>query len=300
MRRIQNASIYHGFRGQLPELPSDDLAKSLVINRLHGLSPTSNDGSTFEQYLARKARSDPPRKTPAQIRSEASKQNVPSSTSSSPSHIDDRTNAFLAMYGIEPSEIKIESKPSGMKPDVSFERSLMYNPDRDRILLPPSDMDAKMYDILTPIDIKEASYVVYDDDTFCVDDLVPIVPVAISNIQEKLKIAEVLIEPALSVASVVQPIVEVSTVEISDDEGYGSEPSNACTPRGSNPGTITSQHIQFRTWYTGCIRRLSRKGDLRLYVKLRRRHHGRLGVHRLHHEEYPRDQVADVALDVRY
>lgn len=300
MRRIQNASVYHGFRGQLPELPSDDLAKSLVINRLHGLSPTASDGSTFEQYLARKARSDPPKRTPSQILSSVSKHKVSSPSTSSSSHIDDRTNAFLAMYDISPSDIKIESKPSGLKPGVAMRRAFMYNPDRDRILLPPSDMDAKFYDILTPSDVKEASYVIFDDDTFCIDDLVPIVSNIISEKQEQLKVVETLVESVLHVASVVQPIVETATVVISEDEGYVSEPSEICTPRGSNPDKICNNRIQLRIWYTGCIRRYSRKGELRLNVKLRRRHHGGFGVHRLHQEKHPRDQVADVASDVRY
>lgn len=295
MRRISNASIYHGLRGQLPDaLPSDDLAKSLVINRLHGLSPTSSDGSTFEQYLARKKKTDPPKKTLQTLST------APSSTSSS-TISDERSLAFLAMYGIDPSDIKPTAKPSGVTPECALARACMYNPDRDTTLLPPSDMDAKMYDILTPASIKTASYTVIQYQE-CIEDYVDLdlhdaLPEAFQTVAANLVRAQELIEPELPIVSVVQheTTLPVQVVE-SEDEGYCTE-TPICTPRVRGPDT-TIMDVQLKVWYTGRRRRTCRKSSMRQSVKLRRRIHKRSGVHCLTIQKYPRDIAASSLLFV--
>lgn len=288
MRRISDASIYHGFRGQLPnELPSDELSRSLLINRLHGVGSCASDGSTFEQYLARKQKTDPP------PRKFEKTQKVPttsrSSTSSSTSYQDDRTNSFLAMYGIDPSDIKPTATPSGLSSECALARSFMYNPDRDTTLLPPNDLDSKMYDILTPKVLKELSYTIieYDNCVECYteDNVVEVLQSAFEQTSEREVRAQVILEPSLEVVSVTPPIETHLCEEI--DEGYIS--SSPSEPRGCSPGKRIS--VQVKAWYTGRTIRCCRKSNLRLFVKLRRRVHRRRGVHCLNSEKYPRDNA---------
>lgn len=284
MRRISDASVYHGFRGQLPnELPSDELSRSLLLNRLQGVGSCASDGSTFEQYLARKKKTDPPPKKFETLLKTSS-----TSTSTSTSYQDARSNAFLALYGIDPADIRPTATPSGVSPECARMRSFMTNPDRDTILLPPSDLDAKMYDILTPKCLKEISYTIieYDNcvETYTEDDTNEVLIAAFQQTSEREEKAKIILEPELPVASISPPVDTHISEEI--DEGYNSS-SSVSEPRGCSPGKRTS--VQVKTWYTGRKIRCCRKSSLRLFVKLRRRAHRRKGVHCLCSERYPRD-----------
>lgn len=288
MRRISNASIYHGFRGQLPnELPSDELQRSLIINRLHGLSPTASDGSTFEQYLARKKRSDPP-KTKKNVLLTAENHHPRSTT------IDNRSQAFLQSLGVDPLDIVSTSKPSHISTECARARSFAYNPDRDTTLLPPSDVDAFIYHVLTPKVIKEASYYEIQHDGCTVDyvesDLRTALPMAFSDIASKYECVQELYEPQLSVASCEPPVKTHTAVTVSnDDEGYESSHS-VSSLRERGPDT-TQICVQLKVWYTGRVRRHCRKAQIRQFVKLRRRIHRRRGVHCLNVQKYPRDSA---------
>nr|BCP45667.1 hypothetical protein [Osugoroshi virus] len=259
-----HARVYHGLRNLPPNtLPSDPLDRSRFFNSLHD-AECSRPGQTtlvspgFEAYLAAKAKEPAPIPHKKGISTTSSIQNS-------------RNQAFLSMYGIKESDIVCNVKRD---PYITSRQAqvlaFQYNPDRDNKILPAGDIDAAMYDLLTPISVKQKVPVemvenfVYEG-TICLQQFATAL-----EVKNEFNLPSDVIETSI-------PTYISDTVDT--DSGYDSpeENTNHLKCKISRPKAIRCR-VYIKFWYT---RRLGNKLVMRLGVKIRRVRHFGVGSHSL-------------------
>jgi len=261
---MTHRTVYSGLRNLPPNvLPSDPLDRARFFNSLHDAStpgPSTLTAPGFEAYLARKAKEPPP--VPH------GKRNVTTSSSLQSS----RNSAFLAMYGIDESDLVCNVKKD---PYITSEQarvlSFKYNPDRVTKVLPAGDLDAVAYNFLTPDSIKqEVPVSQLEAFEFVCDDFSTLHQYAtVLDVNESLLSAS---EVTISQSNTAEP----STA--SQDSGYDSPDDIVDYRRKTSRHKVVGRSVQLKVWYT---ERPSRNAILRVGVKLRRVRHFGVGSHSL-------------------